>query len=128
VQLAGIQAVAMDVGALRRFVVHPSARPDSKIVFDRYHLMGYLTKAVDTTRKTENASFRHFWAYKRGGWGEKHLKRWYFWATHSRLQPIIEAAKAVKRHQAVGVVATSRRRSPACSTSTPRRRRRGSCR
>ena len=27
-----------------------------------------------------------------------HLKRWYFWATHSRLQPIIDAAHTVKRH------------------------------
>ena len=27
-----------------------------------------------------------------------HLKRWYFWATHSRLEPIIEAARTVKRH------------------------------
>jgi transposase len=26
------------------------------------------------------------------------LKRWYFWATHSRLQPIIEAARTIKRH------------------------------
>ncbi|MBI5955672.1 MAG: transposase, partial [Chloroflexi bacterium] len=30
--------------------------------------------------------------------GEAFLKRWYFWATHCRLQPVIEAAKAVKRH------------------------------
>ena len=30
--------------------------------------------------------------------GEAFLKRWYFWATHSRLQPVIEAAKAIKRH------------------------------
>jgi transposase len=29
---------------------------------------------------------------------EAFLKRWYFWATHSRLQPMIEAAKTVKRH------------------------------
>jgi transposase len=28
-----------------------------------------------------------------------HLKRWYFWATHSRLGPVIDAAKTVKRHQ-----------------------------
>jgi transposase len=28
-----------------------------------------------------------------------HLKRWYFWATHSRLQPIIDAARTVKCHQ-----------------------------
>jgi len=26
------------------------------------------------------------------------LKRWYFWATHSRLKPIIEAARTIKRH------------------------------
>ena len=30
--------------------------------------------------------------------GEEFLKRWYFWATHSRLQPVIEAARAIKRH------------------------------
>lgn len=27
-----------------------------------------------------------------------HLKRWYHWATHSRLQPMIDAANTVKRH------------------------------
>ena len=27
-----------------------------------------------------------------------YLKRWYFWATHSRLEPIIDAAHTVKRH------------------------------
>ena len=29
---------------------------------------------------------------------EAFLKKWYFWATHSRLQPMIEAAKTIKRH------------------------------
>jgi transposase len=28
-----------------------------------------------------------------------HLKKWYFWATHSRLDPVIEAARTVKRHR-----------------------------
>ena len=28
------------------------------------------------------------------------LKKWYFWATHSRIPPIIEAAKTIKRHWA----------------------------
>jgi transposase len=123
---------------------------DDKIVFDRYHLMVYLTKAVDTVRKQENRallatgdrslsgtkylwlyssenlpeahrdrfgvlrggdlktarawaikeSMRHFWSYKRRGWGEKHFKAWYFWATHSRLKPVIDAAKTLKRHEA----------------------------
>ncbi len=26
------------------------------------------------------------------------LKKWYFWATHSRLEPIIKAAKTIKNH------------------------------
>ena len=29
---------------------------------------------------------------------EAFLKKWYYWATHSRLQPMIDAAKTVKRH------------------------------
>jgi transposase len=28
----------------------------------------------------------------------QYLKKWYFWATHSRLEPVIEAARTVKRH------------------------------
>ena len=27
-----------------------------------------------------------------------YLKKWYFWATHSRLDPMIEAARTIKRH------------------------------
>ena len=30
--------------------------------------------------------------------GASYLKAWYFWATHSRLPPMIEAARTVKRH------------------------------
>jgi transposase len=29
---------------------------------------------------------------------EEFLKKWYFWATHSRLQPMIKAAKTIKGH------------------------------
>ena len=29
---------------------------------------------------------------------EPRLKAWYFWATHSRIQPIIEAARTIKEH------------------------------
>jgi transposase len=31
---------------------------------------------------------------------ELYLKRWYFWATHSRIQPIIDVARTIRRHQA----------------------------
>jgi hypothetical protein len=122
---------------------------DDKIVFDRYHVMGYLNKAVDTVRKQENRalvaqgdktlsgskylwlygaenvpakhesrfaalrdtdlktgrawaikeSLRHFWEYVQRGWALRHWNKWYFWATHSRLAPVIEAARTLKRHE-----------------------------
>jgi len=150
-QLEQIQAVAMDMWEPFAASVRTHlSDADDKIVFDRYHLMSYLTKAVDTVRKQENRallasgdksmagskylwlysaenlperhhnrfavlragdlktarawaikeSLRHFWSYQRCGWGAKHFQRWYFWATHSRLKPIIDAAKTLKRHQA----------------------------
>jgi transposase len=30
--------------------------------------------------------------------GEAFLKKWFFWGTHSRLQPMIKAARTIKRH------------------------------
>jgi transposase len=30
--------------------------------------------------------------------GEAFLKRWYFWATHSRLEPMIKVARTIKTH------------------------------
>jgi transposase len=43
-------------------------------------------------------NLRFFWDYQRRGWAEHHWKSWYFWATHSRLNPIIEVARTLKRH------------------------------
>jgi transposase len=43
-------------------------------------------------------SMRHFWNYSYPKNAEKYFKRWYFWATHSRLEPMIKAAKTLKRH------------------------------
>src|SRR5665213_159825 len=42
--------------------------------------------------------FQHFHAQPPEQ-AESYLKRWYFWATHSRLQPIIDVAKTIRRHQ-----------------------------
>ena len=44
-------------------------------------------------------SLRHFWGYVERGWALRHWNKWYFWATHSRLAPIIDAARTLKRHQ-----------------------------
>lgn len=43
-------------------------------------------------------SFTHFWGYRSLTWATKFFTRWYFWATHSRLVPIVKAAKTLKRH------------------------------
>ncbi|MDZ7578186.1 MAG: ISL3 family transposase [Candidatus Nanopelagicales bacterium] len=150
-QLEQIKAVAMDMWEpFATSTREHLADADDKIVFDRYHLMTYLTGAVDTVRKQENKALaavgdkslagskylwlysaenlpakhadrfatlraadlhtakawaikealRHFWSYQRRGRAAKHFKRWYFWATHCRLKPIIDAAKTLKRHEA----------------------------
>ena len=148
-QLDGLEAVAMDmwepyIQATRATV--PAAA--AKIVFDRFHVMGHIGKAVDTVRKHEHQALmasgdetlkgsKYLWLYSRenvperrqdefaallrqelkvgrawaikealrrlwhyvyppSGW--KFWKRWYFWATHSRLAPIRKAAETVRRH------------------------------
>lgn len=42
-------------------------------------------------------ALQEFWTLPTG-LGEAFLKRWYFRATHSRLKPMIQAARTVKRH------------------------------
>ena len=43
-------------------------------------------------------AFRHFWNYRYFVSAITFFKKWYYWATHSRLKPIIEVAKTLKRH------------------------------
>lgn len=43
-------------------------------------------------------AFSDFWNYRYAGSARKFFDRWYFWATHSRLRPMIEAARTLKRH------------------------------
>ena len=148
-QLTGIEAVAMDMWA--PYIQATRARvPEAatKIVFDRFHVMSALGKAVDTVRKQEHRellaagdgtltgskylwlysqenvpsarraefnalrrkalkvgrawalkeALRQLWAYVYPASGWKFWKRWYFWATHSRLRPIRQAAQMVRRH------------------------------
>ena len=148
-QLAGLEAVAMDMW--EPYIQATLARvPEAagKIVFDRFHVMGYLGKAVDTVRKQEHRelmasgdatlkgskylwlysrenvparrrdefdalrrkelkvgrawaikeSLRRLWHYVYPASGWKFWKRWYFWATHNRLEPIRKAAGTVRRH------------------------------
>lgn len=41
---------------------------------------------------------RSLWSYQSIGWAKRFFAKWYFWATHSRLPPMIEAAKTLRRH------------------------------
>jgi transposase len=43
-------------------------------------------------------AFEGFWEYLYAGSARKYFDRWYFWATHSRLPAVIEAARTLKRH------------------------------
>jgi transposase len=122
--------------------------PNAKIVFDKFHVTGYVNKALDEVRRQEQKknpllersrhaflhspenttekqkeileklcslnlktvkayniklALRDIYSLKSPYYAEKKLKQWYFWATHSRLEPIIEAARTIKRHWA-GIV------------------------
>lgn len=43
-------------------------------------------------------TLRDFWKIEDRGIAEQFLKKWYFWATHSRLKPMIRVAKGIKSH------------------------------
>jgi transposase len=43
-------------------------------------------------------SLRALWGYRRKGWGLRHWKHWYFWATHSRLSPVVKVARMIRNH------------------------------
>lgn len=117
--------------------------PHAQVVFDRFHIMNQMNKAIEKVRwmeqktdkdlkktryiwlknpknltpqqaeqleqlksldlKTARAyhiklALSRFWELKDPTHAAHYLKRWYFWATHSRLKPVIEVAKAIKRY------------------------------
>jgi len=148
-QLQGIEAIATDMWEpfMQSIQAHvPNA--EDKLVFDRFHIMKHMGKAVDDVRKREHRelraegdetltrtkylwlyseenlpekhwdrfaelkaihlktgrawaikeSLRDLWGYVRRGWALRHWRRWYFWATHSRLQPVLKVAAMLKTH------------------------------
>jgi len=148
-QIEGIEAVSMDMsGAYIYAVLDRVPDGQDKIVFDRFHLMAHMGKAVDEVRKQEHRglakegdsplkgskfiwlysrenlpekhweqfyymracdlktskawaikeNLRNFWKYKSRTWAERFWKKWYFWATHCRLEPVKKAAKTLKGH------------------------------
>lgn len=45
-------------------------------------------------------SLRRLWTYRRKGWATRFWKEWYFWATHSRLRPVVKVARMLQSHLA----------------------------
>ena len=43
-------------------------------------------------------SLAALWNYHYPAWATKFYTQWFFWATHSRLQPVIDVAYMIKRH------------------------------
>lgn len=43
-------------------------------------------------------NFRSFWSYKTRGWASNFFDNWYSWAVRSKLKPIKEKAKMLKKH------------------------------
>ncbi len=144
-----IEAIAVDIwDPFLASIWEHVPEAEEKIVFDRYHLMTHMVKAVDQVRKEEHRelkkggdkrlsgskylwlysrenlparhkqrfqslkqmhlktarawaikeSLREFWRYNRVGWAVRHFKAWYFWATHSRLKPVIEVARMFRKY------------------------------
>ncbi len=89
-QLAGIQAVAMDMWEpyINSTVAQvPEGR--SKIVFDRFHIMKHMNEAVDAVRKEENRLLleddidvlkgtKYFWLFAEENLPEKMVERFAF--------------------------------------------------
>lgn len=116
---------------------------DSQVVFDRFHVMNQINKALEAVRREEQQdngvlkksrflwlknpknlttrqevrlqalkrldlktarayqiklALARFWEMSDPAEAVAYLKRWYFWATHSRLQPVIQAARTIKRY------------------------------
>jgi transposase len=110
-QISGIAAVAMDmwdpyVASVRAHL--PEA--DGKIVFDKFHVAQHLGDAVDkkfTELRNSELKTARAWALKETAMtlysyvyerpARKHFRWWHNWAVRSRLQPMIEVARMLKR-------------------------------
>ena len=142
-----LRAICLDMWAPYLASVQHHA-PQATLVFDRFHVVQHLNRAIDEVRRAEvrrlahqeginlkktrfillknpwnltpkehrrlsyllklnlpivrayylKEEFQRFWDYLQEKRAQAHLKQWFWWATHSRLQPIIEFARLVKDH------------------------------
>jgi transposase len=68
------------------------------------HQQGRLSSLERLNLKINRAyllkeAFRHLWSYRTMGWAARFLKKWFWWATHSRLKPMRDFAWMLRRHE-----------------------------
>lgn len=149
-ELEGVEAFAMDMWRPFAKAVNESvSSAEAKIVYDRFHVMREIGKALDDTRKAENRTLlkagddtlkstkflwltnrenvatessrkfallrklklrtarawaikellRQLWNYKTLRFARAFWKRWYMWASHSKLPAVVKAARKLRRHE-----------------------------
>ncbi len=73
--------------------------PENWTENQRAHFESLKIEALQVGRAWSiKEAFEGFWEYRYAGSARKFFDRWYFWATHSRLPAVIEAARTLKRH------------------------------
>jgi len=73
--------------------------PNNLSLFEKEKL-GSLKDMNLITSKAYNfkLSLKDFWTFNDKILAEDFLKKWYYWATHSQIEPIIDAARTIKAH------------------------------
>jgi transposase len=65
----------------------------------REHFEAIKSSELKTARAWAlKEALRQLWNYQSLGWAKRFWQRWYFWATHSRLEPMITVAKRIANH------------------------------
>jgi transposase len=73
--------------------------PESLTVKQTKELGSLKDMRLKTSRAYDiKLSLRDFWNFKDPDLAQIYLKKWHFWATHSKLSPVIKTAKTFKRH------------------------------
>ena len=74
--------------------------PDTLSAHQRATLESLPTQHLKTARAYQiRLAFQELYCQDGPEAGAAFLQKWYFWATHSRLPPMIEAARTIKRHR-----------------------------
>lgn len=82
---------------LKLFPAYPRPRGlTTKIVFDKFHVARHLHEAV--SRSSPVCLRAGCSAFRTLSTAKKFFGRWFWRATHSRLRPLAEMAKLIRRH------------------------------